>query len=130
MPEIASSPTTVPAVDYDAVIVGGSFAGLAAAQQLRGRRVLLLDQRPIGTHQSSTCGVPLPTMRAVGAESAALEQHERLVMHAAGHLFRFPLPDPYVTFDYHAFCTAMLARTDAEVRIVRATGYDGATGTV
>jgi hypothetical protein len=30
------------------------------------------------------------------------------------------LPDPYVTFDYRALCAAMLASTDAKVRLEQA----------
>lgn len=110
---------------YDAVIVGGSFAGLAAAQALRGHHVLLLDARPIGAHQTSTCGIPLPTMQAVGAESATLEVHDSLVLHTGGRAIHYTLPVPYATFDYQAFCQAMLAATDAAVRIARVTGVVG-----
>ena len=106
---------------YDAIIIGGSFAGLAVAMQLRGCRVLLIDQQPIGTHQMSACGAPLATVRAVGAEHAIQEVHDAFVLHVGGRTIRLPLSDPYVTFDYRAFCAAMLAQTDAEVRLERAT---------
>jgi len=114
---------------YDVIITGGSFAGLAAAQALRGHRVLVLDSHPIGTHQSSACATPLSTARAVGAEEAIMEIHDALVLHTAGHEIRFGLENPYVTFDYQQFCQAMVAHTDAEIRIARATGYDGDTVT-
>lgn len=113
---------------FDVVIVGGSFAGLATAMALRGRRVLLVEQYPIGAHQTSTCGVPLATARAVGSEAAIAEVHDALVMHTGGREIRFTLPEPYVTFNYEMFCQAMLAGTDAEVWQARATGY--ANGTV
>lgn len=51
-----------------------------------------------------------------------LEVHEGVIMHAAGRAIRFPLPEPYVTFDYREFCHNMLCRTDADVQITRATG--------
>jgi len=35
-----------PFVTYNVIIAGASFAGLAVAAQLRGKRVLLLDFRP------------------------------------------------------------------------------------
>ena len=108
---------------YDVIIVGGSFAGLATAMQLRGHRVLLIDQQPIGSHQMSACGTPLATARAVSAEGAIQEVHDAFVVHTAGREIRFGLRDPYVTFDYHAFCQAMLAQTEAEVWLARATGY-------
>lgn len=107
--------------DYDVIIVGGSFAGLAVAMQLRGRRVLVVDQYPIGSHQMSACGTPLATARAVGAEASILETHPDLVLHAGRRIIRFPLRDPYVTFDYRVFCQAMAAQTDAEVWQARAT---------
>lgn len=109
---------------YDVVIVGGSFAGLAVAQQLRGHRVLVIDQHPIGSHQSSTCGVPRRLARMVGADSAILETHEAVVMHAGGRAVRFDLPEPFVTFDYEVFCQSMLRQSDAEVRVTRALGRD------
>lgn len=115
---------------FDCVIVGGSFAGLATALQLRGFRVLILDRYPIGAHQTSACATALATARAVGAESAVLEEHPAVVLHTAGQAIRFELDDPFVTFDYQRFCQAMLAQTGAEVRLARATGYqDGVVWT-
>ncbi|MCO6449810.1 MAG: NAD(P)/FAD-dependent oxidoreductase [Caldilineales bacterium] len=111
-------------IDYDVVVVGGSFAGLAVAMQLRGRRVLIVDQYPIGSHQISACGTPLTTARAVGAQASTLETHNTLALHAAGKTIHFPLKDPYITFDYRAFCQAMLRQTDAEVWQVRGTALD------
>ena len=49
---------------YDVLIAGGSFAGLAAAVQLRGRRVLLVEPREIGAVQTSACGTPLAVLQA------------------------------------------------------------------
>ena len=112
---------------YDAIVVGGSFAGLAVAAQLKGHRVLVIDQRPIGTHQTSTCAVPLATAEAVGAVSATQEVHEYASLHTGGQEYRYRLNEPYVTFDYHAFCQAMLARTDAEVLLAKATRYEKGT---
>ncbi len=109
---------------YDAVIVGGSFAGLAAAMQLRDYKVLVVDQYPIGAHQMSACGTPLATARAVGAEDSVLEVHDTIVMHSGGRSVRFPLRVPYVTFDYEGFCRAMLAKTNAEVWTARATSVE------
>lgn len=108
-------------VDFDVVIVGGSFAGLAVAMQLRGRRVLIVDQYPIGSHQMSACGTPLTTTRAVGAAASILEVHPDLVLHTGRRAIRFPLRDPYVTFDYRIFCQAMAAQTDADVWQARVT---------
>ncbi len=110
--------------EHDVVIVGASFAGLAVARQLRGRRVLLVDQRPVGTHQTSTCAMPLSLVAMLGVESAVQERHDTLNLHTGGKMVTFKLHEPYVTFDYYAFCQAMLAQTDAEVWLAKATGYE------
>lgn len=114
---------------FDVVIIGGSFAGLATAMALRDHRVLVIEQYPIGARQSSTCGIPLRLAQMVGAERAVQQAHPALVMHAAGRETTFPLPEPYATFEYRAFCQAMLAQTNAEVWQARATGIDGNTVT-
>lgn len=108
---------------YDVIIIGGSFAGLATAMQLRDHRVLVVDQYPIGAHQSSTCGIPLAIVQAVHAEAAVLETHHHIVMHTSGRVIRFAMPEPYVTVDYEAFCRAMLAQSDAEVWLARASAH-------
>lgn len=115
---------------FDVVIIGGSFAGLATAMQLRGHRVLVIDQYPIGAHQTSTCGLPLAIARVVGAAASIYEVHDTVVLHTGGDEIRFATPEPYVTVNYEAFCQAMLAGTDADVLLARATGYrDGVVTT-
>lgn len=115
---------------FDIVIVGGSFAGLATAMQLRGYRLLVVDQYPIGARQTSTCGLPLAIARAVGAEASIYEVHDTVVLHAAGAEIRFTTPAPYVTVNYEAFCRAMLAQVDAEVWLARASAcQDGVVTT-
>ncbi len=49
-------------MDYDVIIAGGSFAGLAVANQLRGQRVLLIDRKPIGSGRTSACGTIWQTL--------------------------------------------------------------------
>ena len=115
---------------FDAIIIGGSFAGLATAMQLRGYRVLLVDQYPIGSHQTSTCGLPLAIAKAVGAEVSIYEAHDTVVLHTDGDQIRFAIPEPYVTVNYEAFCQAMLRRTDVCLSLAKATGFqDGVVTT-
>ena len=60
--------------EYDAVIVGASFGGLAAASQLQGAgRVLLADREPPGTGETSACGTLLAVLERLDALDA-LEQ--------------------------------------------------------
>lgn len=115
---------------YDVIIVGGSFAGLAVASQLKDHRVLMIDQRPIGAHQTSTCAMPLAMAEALGTLSAVQEIHKDGTIHTGGRDLRYRLRVPYVTFDYREFCRLMLAQTDAEVWLAKATGYeDGVVST-
>src|SRR6266498_5144291 len=74
--------------DYDAIIVGASFAGLAVARQLRGR-VLLLDRNEVGAVQTSACGTPLwvPQAPGCGLERApGPPDPDHPHRHALGHL--------------------------------------------
>jgi len=95
--------------DYDAIIVGASFAGLAVARRLRGR-ILLLDRHEVGAVQTSTCGTPLWVPHAVGVEESVLQVHEKVVVHAPTGTVVFDVSDvPYCTFDYRKFCRGLQA---------------------
>jgi flavin-dependent dehydrogenase len=107
--------------DYDAIIVGASFAGLAVARRLRGR-VLLLDRHDVGAVQTSACATPLWVPQAVGAEESVLQVHDRAVIHAPSRTVVFDISDvPYCTFDYRTFCRGLQAQSDA--RFLRTAAY-------
>jgi flavin-dependent dehydrogenase len=110
---------------YDVLIAGASFAGLALASRLRGR-VLVVDQHPPGTHPTSACGAPLRLLRAMGAEEAIQQVHDRIVIHTTYRTYRWDLGHvPFCTFDYRAFCEGALARTGAEFLQAVVSGLDG-----
>src|SRR5207245_1192866 len=69
--------------DYDAIIVGASFAGLAVARRVRGD-VLLVDRHEVGAVQTSACGTPLWVPRWLGVESSVLQVHDRLDLRTTG----------------------------------------------
>ncbi|MGH2425979.1 MAG: hypothetical protein ACRDF1_06830 [bacterium] len=98
---------------YDVVVAGASFAGLAAAQRIRGR-VALIDKDPIGEGVTSACGAPVSTVRAMGAEASIKQIHDHLVIHTERARAEWPLPEPFCTFDYKAFCEIAFARIGAE----------------
>jgi flavin-dependent dehydrogenase len=81
----------MPAVEtYDAVVVGASFAGLAAASQLAGAgRVLLADHRPVGEGENSACGTLLAVLERLDAGDALEQVHPQLAVHAGGRDVRF-----------------------------------------
>lgn len=105
-------------MEYDVIIVGGSFAGLAVASRLRGgQRVLLLDRKPIGAGQTSACAAPAMTLDRMGANEAILQVHDALVIHTPRTTAVWRPDVAFATFAYRRFCTAVLERLDAEVRI-------------
>jgi len=101
-------------VPYDAIIVGASFAGLAAASRLKGRRVLLLDRKEIGTMPTSACGVPLRVVRDVGCEDAVTQVHPTGYVYTPKRSFEYRLPEPYCVVDYERFCRLLFKKGGAE----------------
>jgi flavin-dependent dehydrogenase len=94
--------------EFDAIVVGASFAGLAVARQLEGR-VLLLDRNEVGALQTSACGTPLWVAEALGVTSSVLQVHERLTIRTGNHTISYDLSAvPFCTFDYRAFCGGLL----------------------
>jgi flavin-dependent dehydrogenase len=108
----------VPFREFDAIVVGASFAGLAVARQLRGE-VLLLDRHEVGSHQTSACGTPLWVPEALGVEKSVLQVHRQVVIHAPSQTVVYDVADaPYCTFDYEKFCRGLLDQCRA--RFLRA----------
>ena len=94
-------------MSFDAIIIGGSFAGLGVARQLRGD-VLLIDRNEIGAGQTSACGTPLETVEAVGAEASVLQVHDRIVLHPSKEaVVEVRWRRPFCTFDYALFCQSI-----------------------
>ena len=110
--------------EYDAIIVGASFAGLAVARQLRGD-VLLLDRHEVGAVQTSACGTPLWVPRSLWVEHSVLQVHERLDVRTPSRTVTFDLHDvPFCTFDYRAFTQGLLAQSSATFKRAAVTGFD------
>jgi flavin-dependent dehydrogenase len=102
-------------LDYDVIIAGGSFAGLAAAAQLRGKQVLLIEPNPIGTVQTSACATLLAVLEATRTMESLLQVHNHIVLHLHRRTLEFSLPDPFCTFDFRTFCRCLLAQCDVEI---------------
>ena len=115
----------MPSVEYDAIIVGASFAGLAVARQLRGR-VLLVDRHDVGAVQTSACGTPLWVVEALGVRHSVRQVHEHLTLRLPGRTVRYDLSTvPFCTFDYGAFCRGLLDQTEAHVVRAAVQGLQG-----
>lgn len=103
--------------DWSAIVVGGSFGGLAAAMELAGSgRVLLVDRHRIGAAQTSACATPLPVLERLSAQDAIEQVHRELVIHCRGGDVMPVTPShQFATFDYAALCRILAGRTDAAV---------------
>ena len=110
---------------YDVVIVGASFAGLAVANSLCGRRVLLIDRKPVGEESTSACCSILRAMTYWGLEDAVLQTHDSLVLHTRRRAIRFGSPYPWCTFDYGLVCDILFRRSGADFMQATARGVVG-----
>src|SRR5687767_5319422 len=108
--------------DYDVLICGASFAGLAVARELRGARVLIVDRYEIGERQTSACAAPTEWIRAMGLEGAMKQTFGRLVVHTPHGTSAWPLPFTFSTFDYPLLCELLDDQNDAEFETAKVNG--------
>jgi len=110
---------------YDVIIVGGSFAGLAVASQLRGK-MLLIEPYKIGEHQTSACGTPLGVPKGLGLMDSVLQVHRELVLHTRNTTVVVDVSEtPFCTFDYRRFCNGMAEAVNAEILRAHVLGREG-----
>ena len=88
--------------DFDVLVCGASFAGLAVARELRdsGARVLVVDRYEIGERQTSACAAPTAWLENLGLQAAVRQTFRDLVIHTPRTTFRWTLPWTFSTFDY------------------------------
>jgi menaquinone-9 beta-reductase len=104
-------------MDFEAIIMGANYAGLAAAGELGGKRVLLLDREPVGSHQASTCALWTRVIEVLGAEYAILHTLDTWHVHVGDREFSFPTPAHRISvLDHSKFCAHLFSRSDAEFR--------------
>lgn len=99
---------------YDAIIVGGSFAGLAVASRLRGD-VLLIDRKEIGTEQTSACGITLNVLESIACLDSVLQVYDTGFIHTSSRTIQYDLPYPFCAFDYRKLCQTLAKRSQARV---------------
>ena len=111
------------------IICGASFAGLAAARELRGsgKDVLLLDRYEIGDKQTSACGIPTEWMKVLGVEESSRQEFDTLVVHTPRGTSRLKLPFNFSTFDYPSFCELLDRQNDARFETAKVEGRRGST---
>jgi digeranylgeranylglycerophospholipid reductase len=102
--------------EYDVVICGASFAGLAVARELAGSgaRVMMIDRYEVGERQTSACGIPTGWLTSLGLDDCLQQTFDELVIHTPHTTVRFPLPWTFSTFDYRRCCALLFEQGDAE----------------
>ena len=116
--------------DYDVLICGASFAGLAVARELTGSgaRTLIVDRYEVGERQTSACGIPTSWLRAMALEESINQTFPDLVVHTPHGSARWRLPWTLSTIDYRTLCARLRAQApDAEFETAK---VDGRTGDV
>ena len=114
--------------DYDAIICGASFAGLAVARELAGTgRVLMLDRYEIGERQTSACAIPTAWLEALDLMGAHRQTFSELVVGTPHGTSRWPLPWAFSTFDYPELCSLLAEQGDADFETAKVEGHTGET---
>jgi menaquinone-9 beta-reductase len=110
--------------DWDVLICGASFAGLAVARELTGTgaRVLMLDRYEIGERQTSACAAPTEWLRALSLEESIKQTFGELVVHTPHTTARMDLPWDFSTFDYRTLCGLLWDQCDAEFETAKVEG--------
>jgi flavin-dependent dehydrogenase len=112
--------------DFDVVICGASFAGLAVARELAGvgASVLVIDRYEIGERQTSACAAPTEWLDALGLRGSIRQTFGDLVVHRPERTYRWALPWTFSTFDYRELCGLLADQGDFAFETACVEGID------
>ena len=122
--------------EFDVLVCGASFAGLAVARELAGARrgadgaparVLIVDRYEIGERQTSACAAPTRWLEALGLEPAIRQTFPELVVNTPHGTSRYRLPFTFSTFDYATLCHLLDDQNDADFETAKVEGREGTT---
>jgi flavin-dependent dehydrogenase len=114
--------------DFDVLVCGASFAGLAVCRELSGAgaRVLMIDRYEVGERQTSACAAPTAWLEKLGLQSSIRQTFPDLVFHTPLKTFRWRLPWTFSTFDYRELCALLRAQApDVAFETATVEGRDG-----
>jgi len=113
--------------DWDVLICGASFGGLAVARELAGSgaRTLIVDRYEIGERATSACGIPTEWLHALGLQEAIQQTFFELVIHTPYGTTRWELPWSFSTFDYRRMCELLHQQGDADFETAKVHGRTG-----
>ena len=115
--------------DYDVVVCGASFAGLAVARELSGSgaRTLVIDRYDIGERQTSACGIPTSWLEAMDLMGSHRQTFPELVINTPFGRTVWELPWTFSTFDYRELCAELAAQGEFEFETAKVDGRSGDT---
>jgi flavin-dependent dehydrogenase len=115
--------------DYDVVVCGASFAGLAVARELRGSgaRIIVVDRYEIGERQTSACAAPTEWLENLGLEASIRQTFRDLVVHRPEKTYRWTLPWTFSTFDYAELCALLAAQGEFAFETAKVDGITRGT---
>ena len=116
--------------EWDVIVCGASFAGLAVCRELAGSdaRVLMLDRYEVGERQTSACAAPTEWLHALGLEASMRQTFRDLVIHTPTKTFRWTLTWTFSTFDYPELCALLRAQApDVQFDTAKVDGRTGHT---
>lgn len=121
--------------DVDVLICGASFAGLAAARELResGASVMVLDRYEIGERQTSACAIPTEWLTALELQDSIRQTFNELVIKrprgGGGRVKRivWPVPWSFSTFDYRQLCEILARQGDFAFETAKVDGITRGT---
>ncbi|MDX6581901.1 MAG: hypothetical protein QOI10_1085 [Solirubrobacterales bacterium] len=113
--------------EYDVLICGASFAGLAVARELAGSgaRTMVVDRYEIGERQTSACAAPTGWLEAMGVSDSIRQTFDTLVVHTPHTTVDFRLPWTFSTFDYRQLCELLWDQSEAEFETAKVEGRSG-----
>jgi menaquinone-9 beta-reductase len=114
--------------EWDVLLCGASFGGLAVARELSasGARVLVIDRYEIGERQTSACGIPTQWLDALGLRGALQQTFPEIIVHTPYGTTRWKLPWTFSTFDYRTLCRLLWEQSgDAVFETAKVEGRHG-----
>ena len=122
--------------EFDVLVCGASFAGLAVARELAGARragdgrpprVLIVDRYDVGERQTSACAAPTRWLEALGLAPAIRQTFPDLVVNTPSGTSRYRLPYTFSTFDYPSLCALLDDQNAADFETAKVEGREGTT---
>lgn len=111
--------------NYDVIIAGASFAGLAVTSQIKSGKVLLIDSKPIGVGVKSACGTILSMVSGLGQDGSVAQIHRKIILHLTNKTLTYNLSFPFCVIDGEKFCQRLFGAESGEFYQATVLGFEG-----